>query len=85
MIKKIIELYRRIIDLLVRVRENDRHRILLSIVTGSYCMLMILYMFTFFSLENNGYGKWEVLAAYGFYLAIYILAFINKKPKNKAT
>ena len=83
MIKKIVSFYNGIIQYLIETRDIKKRQYIISSLCATYCILMIAYMFFCFKLENDNKGSFEVIAAYGFYIAIYVLAFINKKPKRK--
>lgn len=83
MIKKILSLYKGIIQYLIETREIKKRKYIISFLCAAYCISMIVYMIFCFKLENDKKGSLEVIAAYVFYIAIYVLAFINKKDKRK--
>lgn len=83
MMKKIKSFYKGIIQYVIETRNIKKRKYIISSLCAIYCISMIAYMFFCFKLENDNRGSLEVIAAYVFYIALYVLAFINKKPKQK--
>jgi energy-coupling factor transporter transmembrane protein EcfT len=84
MIKKIYGLSLRMINTFKGMKYNPKQKLIVSIVTLTYCVLMILYMFVFFQLHDDR-GNYEIIATIIFYAAAFTLAYLYKKEKPKTT
>lgn len=82
MIKKIIEFYYRMVELYLGIKNKPKQRKIVSIICGVYCISMLIYIFTCFSL-NDDRGNYEMVAALIFYAALFTLAYLQKKPKKR--